>query len=101
LDGGATGIVAWVKELLAAIKSMVSSKKGTISLYMRLSLHRIDLFLADKNLPMMLQEIQNVREHVGCELELFQDASVSVQQKQGRLMFLFMKDLMDGVNGEC
>jgi hypothetical protein len=57
--------------------------------------------LADKNLPMMLQEIQNVREHVGGELELFQDASVSVQQKQGRLMFLFMKDLMDGVNGEC
>lgn len=47
----------------------------------------------------MLQELQIVREHVANEMELFENDSVTEKEKRSRLLFLFMKDLMDGING--
>ena len=48
----------------------------------------------------MLQELRNVREQVAVEIDLFEDESVSEEEKRSRLLFLFMKDLMDGINGQ-
>lgn len=52
-------------------------------------------------MPIMLLELRNVREHVANEMRLFEDSKVTEREKRARLLFLFMKDLMDGINGKC
>lgn len=47
-----------------------------------------------------LVELQNVRERVAEESQFFDDSTVSEGDKGTRLLFLFIKDLMDGINGE-
>jgi hypothetical protein len=56
--------------------------------------------LSVSELQQSLVELQNVRERVTEESNYFEDASVSDDEKSTRLLFLFIKDLMDGINGE-
>jgi hypothetical protein len=59
-----------------------------------------DQFLyPDRDMPIILQELQIAREHVAHEMHLFEDETISDKKKSSRLLFLFMKDLMDGING--
>jgi hypothetical protein len=50
---------------------------------------------------MTLMELQAVRERLAEEVEFFDDVKTTERQKSQRLLFLFMKDLMDGLNGGC
>lgn len=51
-------------------------------------------------LQQSLIELQNVREIVLEESHYLEDSVVSDDEKSSRLLFLFIKDLMDGINGE-
>jgi hypothetical protein len=49
---------------------------------------------------MTLVELQHVRERLAEEVDFFDDSKTTELDKSRRLLFLFMKDLMDGLNGE-
>ena len=46
-----------------------------------------------------LVELQHVRQRLAEEMDFFEDTSTTNKEKSRRLLFLFMKDLMDGLNG--
>lgn len=47
----------------------------------------------------LLLELRNVRDDVVVENALFDDPNVPIEDKNTRLLYLFVRDLMDGING--
>ena len=45
-------------------------------------------------------ELQHVRDDVVLENEYFEDPNVPMKDKSERLLFVFVRDLMDGINGK-
>jgi len=54
----------------------------------------------DDSESLLLAELQSVRDCFAKECEFFDNAALSDEEKNSRLLFLFIKDLMDGVNGQ-
>jgi hypothetical protein len=53
----------------------------------------------NSDLSTVLYELRHTREDVARESELFDDPNVPKAEKSSRLLFLFVRDLMDGING--
>ena len=54
---------------------------------------------SNSDLSTVLYELRHTREDVARESDFFDDPNVLKAEKSSRLLFLFVRDLMDGING--